>query len=538
MQSSRTSGLSIATPLPHTLDMFDLLITGGQVVDGSGSPWFRADLGIRGERIEAVGNLAAAAAKRRLDVTGRVVAPGFIDTHVHGDLALLADPTHESAIHQGITTYIIGQDGCGMAPASPTTIEYMRQYTAGFTGKFPQLECRWRTLDEYLASFHRRTSLNVAYLVPNGTVRMEAMGLETRPPNGEELKTMRRLVREAMDQGAVGLSTGLDYIPSKYAAREEIAALAKEITDGDGVYVSHVRAHGGPKWHEALDELAFICQTSGCLGHVSHFNVQAEKYLPRIDAMRRLGLDVTFDTYPYLAGMTILAMIVLPDSVQEGGVAATLKRLKDKRTRAEVADFIRGRTFASDLIRLAGIGSDRFAGLEGRTLTEACRETGMDIGELACELLFESQLAASAVVFDGKRTERDLIACMRHAAQMGSSDGIFTGKMPHPRGYGAFARFISEYVRKRNAWSLEEAVRHLTHHPARRYRLPDRGLLAKGMVADVIVFDPETFEDRASYANPKVLAAGMDHVLVAGQLTLENGKHTGVTNGQALRRAT
>lgn len=523
--------------VPHTLDMFDLILTGGRVVDGSGSPWFLADVGIRGERIEAVGNLANAETKRRLDVADRIVAPGFIDTHVHGDLALLADPTHPPAVHQGVTTYIIGQDGCGMAPASAATIAYMRQYTAGFTGSFPRLDCRWRSLDEYLAHFHRKTSINVAYLVPNGTVRMEAMGLATRPPTGDEIEAMKRLVREAMDQGAVGLSTGLDYIPSKYAAAEEIAELAREVAKRDGVYVSHVRAQGGPKWHEALDELASICQSSGCMGHVSHFNVRAERYLPRIDAMRRLGIDVTFDTYPYLAGMTILAMIVLPDWVQEGGVGATLDRLGDKRVRAAVADFIRGRAFASDNIRLAGIACERFADLEGLTLTEACGRTEMDFGELACELLFESKLAASAVIFDGKRTERDLIACMRHPAQMGSSDGIFTGTMPHPRGHGAFARFLGEYVRKRGAWTVEEAVRHLTHHPARRYRLPDRGLVGRGMVADLVVFDPESFEDRASYASPKELAVGMDHVLVGGQLTLENGKHTGVTNGQALRRA-
>jgi N-acyl-D-amino-acid deacylase len=233
--------------------MFDLIFTGGKIYDGSGGPWFLGDVGIRGDRIAAIGNLSKAEAARRIDITDRILCPGFIDTHVHGDLAVLADPKHPPAIHQGVTTYVIGQDGCGFAPASPATIDYMRNYTAGFTGRFPELSCDWKSLDEYLKRFDDQVSLNVAYLVPNGTVRMEVMGLETRVPTPKEIAAMQKLVRTGMEQGAVGLSTGLDYIPSKYADRDEIAALCEVIADYDGVYVSHVRAGGGPRWHEALD---------------------------------------------------------------------------------------------------------------------------------------------------------------------------------------------------------------------------------------------------------------------------------------------
>lgn len=517
--------------------MFDLILAGGQIVDGSGAPWFRADVGVVGDRITAVGNLDKAEARKTLDIPDRVLCPGFIDTHVHGDLALLADPLHPPAIFQGVTTYVIGQDGCGFAPASPPTIEYMRRYTAGFTGRFPDLNCDWRSLDEYFDRFQDKVALNIAFLIPNGTVRMEVMGLETRSPTAAEIEAMQHLVRDAMEKGAVGLSTGLDYIPSKYADRKEIAALAAVIADYDGVYVSHVRAGGGPLWHEALDELASIGQNSGAALHVSHFNVRADEHLPRIDALRHLGLDVTFDTYPYLAGMTILAMIVLPDSVQEGGVDATLQRLHEPKWRAEIGAFIRRRNFTPSNIRLVGIHSARFADLEGMTLAEACATTRMDLDELACELLIDSELAVSAIIFDGRRTEADVIANMTHPAQMSSSDGIFTGKLPHPRGYGSFAKFLGEYVRKRKAWSLETAIHHMTYHPARRYRLPDRGLVAKGKVADLVVFDPETIADRSTYAQPKELAVGVDHVLVSGVLTLEDGKQTGVTAGKALRRS-
>lgn len=517
--------------------MFDIILAGGKVVDGTGAPWFRADVGIRGERIAAVGNLARAEAPRRLDVSDLVVAPGFIDAHVHGDLAVLADPRQPAAIHQGVTTYIIAQDGCGFAPASPATIQYMRDYTAGFSGWFPDLTCDWRNLEEYFERFHQRASVNIAYLVPNGTLRMEAMGLATRAPTQFELDVMARLCRDALEQGAVGLSTGLDYIPSKYADAGEIAHLCKVIAEYDGVYVSHVRAQGGPKYHEALDELAAIGRASGAAVHVSHFSVRADVHLPRIDAFRNEGLDVTFDTYPYLAGMTILAMIVLPDALQEGGVARTLERLSDRKVEGAIEQFLSERAFKPDNIRLAWLGSGRFRSLEGSTLAQAKEESGLAYGSLVRQLLSESNLAASAVVFDRGRTEADLEACMIHPAQMASSDGIFTPGVPHPRGYGAFARFLGRYAREKRTWRLEDAVRHLSYHAARRFRLPQRGLIAAGMIADLVVFDPDEIGDRSNYLSPVELAVGVRHVLVGGTVTLEDGRHTGATAGQVVRAA-
>src|SRR6266550_94100 len=218
--------------------MFDILITGGRVVDGSGNPWFHADMGITGDRLTAVGPLGQAEARVRIDAAGKVVSPGFIDAHVHGDLMLLADPLHEPAIRQGVTTYLLGQDGVAMAPASPATLDHMRRYTAGFSGN-PDLPDRWSSVAEYLALFERRCALNVAYLIPNGNVRMEVMGLATRPATPDELKQLGRLVRQGMEEGAVGLSSGLDYIPSLYADTEELIALCREMAPFGGVYVTH-----------------------------------------------------------------------------------------------------------------------------------------------------------------------------------------------------------------------------------------------------------------------------------------------------------
>lgn len=517
--------------------MFDVILANGRVIDGSGSPWFKADVGIQGERIVEVGNLAQAQAARRIDVANKVVCPGFIDTHVHGDLALLADPRHENAIYQGVTTYVIGQDGCGFAPASPTTIDFMRRYTAGFTGFYPELDYDWYSVDEYLNRFDRNTSLNVAYLIPNGTVRMEVMGLEERPPTSDEIKRMQRLVQEGLDQGAVGLSTGLDYIPSLYAQTEEIAALCEMLTPVDGVYVSHIRSHGGAKTNEAIDEVYAIGRSSGCLLHISHFNVRAEEYLHRIDQGRAEGFDITFDTYPYLAGMTFLAMFALPGWVQLGGVDATLSLLEDPKVRTQVHEWLQQPRFAFDKVVLAHVEAEKYKHLEGVDLASAVEKLAMPLGELICDLILESRFHVSTVVFMGGRTEDDIATVMKHDCHMGGSDGIFTGSRTHPRGWGAFARFLGYWVREKKAWSLEQAINHLTYHPARRYRLPDRGLVRPGMIADLVVFDPDTIADQATYEQPKLLATGVEHVLVGGQWTLESGKHTGVTNGRALRRS-
>jgi N-acyl-D-amino-acid deacylase len=515
--------------------MFDLVLIGGRVVDGTGAPWYYGDVAVSGERIAAVGNLAHAEARETLSVTNKVVCPGFVDAHVHGDLALLADPTHEPAIRQGVTTYIIGQDGCGFAPASEPTIAYMRQYTAGFTGVFPNLDCDWSDVDQYLARFHRQVSLNVAYLVPNGSVRMEVLGLERRSARADELQAMRRLVRNAMDQGAIGLSSGLDYIPSLYADARELSELCKQIVPYGGVYVSHMRTGRGTRIHEGIDEVYAIGRTSGCRLHISHFNFTKE-YLARIDMGRANGFDITFDSYPYRAGMSLLAMLVLPESMQVGGIEATLERLADKRTRRELSEAIERLPTRPESIQLAAVDAPEYRALEGQMLVDAARLTRLTVPELVCELLVASRLAVGAVVFDTIRRDDDLVACMTHPCQMACSDGIFFGGSPHPRGYGAFAKFLGEYAREKGAWSLEEAVRHLSYHAAARFRLPERGLVRPGMVADLVVFDPERIGARATYRSPKELAVGVEHVLVGGVVTLRDGVHTGATNGQALRR--
>jgi len=516
--------------------MFDTLIHGGRVIDGSGTPAVAADVALSGDRIAVVGRLGPAEAKTRIDATALVVAPGLIDAHVHGDLALFADPLHEPAVRQGVTTYVIGQDGVAMAPASPGTLEHMRRYTAGFNGNFPTPGLQWRGLGEYLSLFDHRVAINVASLVPNGNVRMEVMGLEQRPPTADELSRMRRLVREGMEEGAAGLSSGLDYIPSLYADAAELGVLCQEIARFDGVYVTHMRGYAPHNIEASMDEVRRIGDLGGCRVHISHFNSLAEQAIPLMDAMERAGARVSFDLYCYLFGSTILGMIALPPEAMAGGVDATLARLRDPAIRPRVREWIANPRGDLTKVRLASVPSDEYRHLEGHTLGEAVAMTGKVMPDLIVDLLIATGTATNGLVpHNPRRTEKDIEALMRDRRMTAGSDGIFVGGKPHPRGTGCFARYLGHYVQT-GIWTLEEAVMKCSRQLARVHGLKDRGQLAAGMAADVIAFDPAAVQDRSTFADGKALAEGMRHVFVNGEAVLLNGGRTSALPGRGLRR--
>jgi N-acyl-D-amino-acid deacylase len=526
-----------------TRDSFDILITNGRVIDGTGNPWFRADVGVRGDRIAAVGKLTGASAGVVIDAADRVVCPGFVDAHVHGDLALFMDPEHEPAIRQGVTTYIIGQDGVAMAPASPKVLEYTCRYTAGFSGgaewlSRPREQRPWSSMDEYLSCFDRKTALNVACLVPNGNVRMEVMGLATREPSRDELTAMQRLVREAMEQGAVGLSSGLDYIPSLYAQEAELAALCEAIAPYGGVYVTHMRRYDPDGVAGSLGEVFRICEHAGCGVHVSHFNSRADIVLPILDTARKRGVDVTYDLYCYLAGSSILGMYLLPAWVQEGGIDATLARLKDPATWPRLLEWFTAPPRADlNTTKISYVAHPQWRKYEGMTPLQAVGGSGDPerLGRFVCDILIASEMAVGCVVPHRQRGEEDVRGLMRHPAMMGGSDGIFTGSRPHPRGCGCCARYLGHYVRE-GVWSLETAVQRLAAHPAQRFGLRDRGLLLAGMAADVVVFDEKSVSDEATFDDGRKLATGVEHVLVNGELVLHSGRRTAARPGRGLRR--
>jgi N-acyl-D-amino-acid deacylase len=527
--------------MPRAEQPFDWLLLNGHILDGTGNPWFAGDVAITGDRIAAVGKLAGAAAKNTRDLGGLAVSPGFIDTHVHGDLPLFLDPAHEPAIRQGVTTYIVGQDGVAMAPCDEAILRYMCRYTAGFSAGAIWLSQpdrpRWSSMAEYLAALDGASAVNAAVLIPNGNLRLAVMGLETRPPTADELRAMQRMVEQAMEEGAVGLSTGLDYIPSRYATTEELVELCKPMAKYGGVYVTHMRRYDpdGVLW--AMDEVFHISREAGVGGHISHFNSQAGIVIPALEKASADGLDITFDLYCYLAGSTILGMIALPPEVQEGGLDATLARLADPATREKLRPAFASPRFPLATVRIGYIAAEQYRHHEGKTLGEI---TGSDdpqvLGDMVLTLLTASELAVGCVVPHKARGENDIRDLMRSPAMMGGSDGIFTGRYPHPRGTGCFARYLGHHVREAKTWPLETAVMRLTSHAARRYGLMDRGLLRAGMAADVVVFDPTTIADRSTFADGRQLAVGVQHVWVNGEPVLLDGQRTPARPGRGLRR--
>lgn len=516
--------------------MFDVLIRNGRVVDGTGLPWFAADVAIAEGKIAAVGALAKAKAKQEVDAAGKVVCPGLIDTHVHGDLAVLADPYHEPAIRQGVTTYILGQDGVAFAPGSSEVQAYMRQYTAGFSGNYPIPDHSWRSVEDYLHCFDGSTAINVCTLIPNGNVRMEVMGLDPRKATPAEIVRMKRMVREGMEQGAVGLSSGLDYIPSIYADEDELTSLCEEIAPFGGVYVTHMRGYNREKGPPAIDEVFNIGRRAGCPVHVSHFNSLADQMLPLVDAARKEGVDVSFDLYCYLYGSTIVSMLTLPPEFVVGGIPATIERLKKPETRKALEPAFAKPRLPIETIRLASIPHDSYRQYEGMLLPEAAAKAGQSMIDFTCDLLVATNMAAGAVIRHfAERQESDIVKFMKHPTMMAGSDGIYCGGRPHPRGCGCYARYLGHYVRSGD-WTIEEAVMKCAGHAARRYNLKDRGFIREGLAADVVVFDPEKIEDRATFEDGKKLAAGVDSVFVNGVAVLLHGVRTVATPGRGLKR--
>jgi N-acyl-D-amino-acid deacylase len=373
--------------------------------------------------------------------------------------------------------------------------------------------------------------------VPNGPVRLDTLGLDPRRPTADELAAMRRQVREGMDHGAVGLSSGLDYIPSRYADAAELTELCKEIAPRGGVYVTHMRGYTPERVTDGLEEVFAIARGADCPAHVSHFNVPPAVALPLLDRARSAGLDVTFDLYPYLVGSTVVGMILLPPAMQAGGIEATVERLKDPAERAKLRDWLAGpKKGQIEIVRFSHIPAEEYRRYEGRTVAEAAKDAGRDPVEFLCELLIACKMEAGCLAPHTWRSERDIDVLMRHPAMLACSDGIFVGGAPHPRGWAAFARYLGTYVRQ-GTWTLEEAVARMSGRTARRFGLADRGLVRAGCAADVIVFDPAAVRDRATFGNGRQPAEGMEHVVVNGEPVLSAGRRTKALPGRALRRA-
>ena len=528
---------------------YDLLIEHGTVVDGSGDSGFAAAVGVRDGRLEVVrGATDEVTAGRRIDATDMTVAPGFIDLHSHSGLMIFADPRHEPKVRQGITTEVIGVDGLSYAPIpDPADLEALVHMNSGLDG-WPEITYDWSSVESYLDRLDAlHPSLNLAFLVGNSALRLAAIGWEEVEASASDVANMRAILREAMEQGAVGLSSGLDYPPGAYASTDELAQLTAEAAAHGGFYHTHVRYSLGDRYLDPFREAIEIGRRGQGPAHITHFYHRQtfpggpEPMLALVDDARAEGLDVTFDTYPYEWASTRL-LIMIPPWVQAGGPTRTKSRLSDmgvrNRIRRELAE--RGVQYAGrrawDDVRLGAFTRPDLLRWEGHTLGEVIAERGEDPVDVLCELLLEEDLRVNQVT-PGPWTEtlRDFI---RHPVGMVGTDSTFVGEKPSPRTYGSFPRILGQFVREEALVSLEEAVRSMTSAAAARLGLSDRGLVRDGYAADLVVFDPARVRSNATYDQPRQFPTGIEWVVVGGEIVVEAGEHTGARPGRVLRRAT
>jgi N-acyl-D-amino-acid deacylase len=527
----------------------DIAFRDARVVDGTGAPAFRADVGIRGGRIVHIARPGEPGvdAERVVDCDGMVLAPGFIDMHAHSDLQILATPEHTAKVAQGVTLDVIGQDGLSYAPVDDDTLLAMRAQLVGWNDDPAGFDWDWRSVGEYLDRLDRGIAINAAYLVPQGTLRILCMGRDNRSATPTELDAMRETLRRALQEGALGMSSGLTYTPGMYADDGELVALCKVVADVGGYYSPHHRSYGAGAL-QAYTEMVEVSRASGCPLHLAHATLnfpvnqgKAPQLLDLLDKALDNGCDITLDTYPYLPGATYLAAL-LPSWSTEGGTEATLDRLADPETRERVrveieergSDGCHGVPVDWRTIEINGVRQEHNQHLVGVTVDEAARKAGVAPGELYLDVLVDERLGTSCLMHVGH--EDNVQAIMRHRVHTAGSDGLLVGAKPHPRAWGTFPRYLGHYVRDLGVLTLEDAIHHMTGRPAARLGLVDRGTVAVGNSADLVLLDPATVHDTATYDEPRQAPDGIPHVLVNGVPVIDGGRHTGALPGHAIRR--
>ena len=530
----------------------DLVIRDVRVIDGSGGPFYRADVGLDGGRIAAIRRKGAPAlsGRRTLDAHGLALSPGFIDMHAHSDLALLRDPAHEAKAAQGVTLEVLGQDGLSYAPVDDATLGEVRRAITGWNGGAPgdtTIDFDWRTVGEYLDRLDRGIAVNAAYLVPQGTVRMYAVGWDDRPATEAELRRMKQLVAEGLEQGAVGMSSGLTYTPGMYAGDAELTELCRVVARYDGYYCPHHRSYGAGAL-QAYEEMVALTRDAGCALHLAHATMnfavnkgRAPDLLALLDEALDAGADISLDTYPYTPGCTTL-VAMLPSWASEGGPEAVLTRLRDEESAEKIrhhleeigSDGCHGVPIEWDTIEISGVSDPGLAGCVGKTIQQFADQRGESPWVTARRLLIADRLGSTILQHVGH--EENVRQIMRHRVHTGGSDGILQGYKPHPRAYGTFPHYLGRYARELGILTLEETVAHLTSRPAARLRLPDRGLVREGYRADLVLFDPDTVAAGSTFEAPRTLPAGIPYVLIDGRFVIEDGARTDVMAGRSVRR--
>ncbi|MGA2168887.1 MAG: D-aminoacylase [Terracidiphilus sp.] len=551
--------LAAASSLPaqdsQPAQPLDLVIAHGHIVDGTGSPWYSGDVGIRNGRIAAIGNLANAPRKRTIDAQGKVVAPGFIDMLGQSDLTVLVDPRLPSKIFQGITTEITGE-GNSAAPVSDAMLAADR---AGY--EHYHLTPDWRNFRQYFARIEKQgMGINLASYVGATSVRRMVLGDADVQPTTAQLDQMKALVREAMRDGAVGLSTALQYAPAPYAKTPELIALAGEAAEFGGIYATHMRSEGDAVL-ESIDEAARIGREAHIPVEIWHLKAAGKanwgrmpQIVARIEQARAAGIDISANTYAYTAWFNTFSAFV-PPWAHDGGDAKLIERLKDPSIRARIRkDMLSpGKDSAGEAwdnewqeipgpeaIQIAVVQNPELHALQGKRLSEVAAEWKEDPIDALCDILVKDNAFAEVAVFG--MDEPDVLLALKQPwvsidndSQGTSPEGLLGQEHPHPRAYGTFPRILRKYVREENQLTLPDAIRKFSALPAQRMRLTDRGVLKQGMWADVVVFDPATIRDKATFENPNQFSEGMEFVLVNGVPVIEDGKMTGALPGKVLR---
>ncbi len=512
--------------------MYDIIIRNGTVVDGTGTPGYLSDIGILGEDIVAIEELAESEARVVIDAKGLIVSPGFIDIHTHTDTGLLIEPRAESKIRQGVTTEVGGNCGGSAAPLRGESLEKAEKFMKkhGIMGDRKTIGGFLEVLEE------RKIGVNYITFVGNGTIRSNVMGNSNRPPTDDELSEMKREVAMACEEGAWGLSTGLIYTPSMFANTDEIVELAKVTAKYGGVYATHIRGESGTLL-KALKEAVEIGKLAKIPVEVAHVKTSGRNVWGKAEealAIITEGVNVNGDRYPYLAGSTGLKN-VLPVWAREGTTDEQLQRLQDGDTRQKIKDYINSHPFNEtrwDEILIC---------IDGATAKEWAERKNLDAAEMVCQLLEEKKMDVSMCTFT--MCQEDTDAILKHPQIMIASDasakapcGNLSKGKPHPRAYGTFPKVLGEYSRDRNLFDLPEAVRKMTSVCARKLGLEDRGALKVGNYADICVFDYEHVKDNATYAEPHQYPTGIEYVLVNGQIAVSKSEHTGTLAGKVLRR--
>jgi N-acyl-D-amino-acid deacylase len=529
---------------------FDLVIANGHVVDGSGSPWYSADIGIRDGRIAAIGNLTAAPRKKTVDAHGKVVAPGFIDMLGQSETTVLVEPRLPSKIYQGITTEITGEGGSA-APLNDAIIQNDRPAYVHY-----KINPDWRTFRQFFARLEKQgIGINMASYVGATQVRRVVLGDADVQPTPDQLNQMKALVREAMRDGAVGVSTSLEYAPAPYAKTEELIALAAEAAPFGGIYATHMRSESDSVL-ESIDEAARIGREAHIPVEIWHFKVAGKanwgrmpELIARVNKARAEGVDIEADTYAYTAWFNSMSAFV-PAWAHDGGDAKLIERLKDPATRARIRkdletpatnwdnewQEIRG----PEDVMIGVVQNPALKQFQGKRLSEIAKAWNKDPMDALFDLLIEDTGYTYCAVFG--MSEPDVALALQQPwvsvdndSSGTSPEGLLGEEHPHPRAYGTFPRILRKYVREEKKLTLEEAIRKFSALPAQRVRLADRGVLKQGMWADVVVFDPDTIRDLATFDNPNQLSQGMEYVLVNGVAVIEEGKMTGKLPGKVLR---